>query len=115
VLKLYRNHFGNVPVAVTGDASPLDVSVAWAANRRALTVGVVNPTKQEHELTMDLQGVRLRRSGKLWRIAHTDPMAYNEPGKEPNVVIAEERLGNVSNTLSLPPLSISLYRLRIRN
>jgi alpha-N-arabinofuranosidase len=115
VLKLYRNHFGNMPVAVTGDASPLDVSVAWAANRRALTVGVVNPTEQERELTLDLQGTRLRRSGKLWRIAHTDPMAYNEPGKEPNIVIEEERLVNVSNTLSLPPLSISLYRLRIRN
>ena len=115
VLKLYRNHFGNVPVAVTGDASPLDVSVAWAPNRRALTVGVVNPTEEERELTMDLQGVRLRRSGKRWRIAHTDPMAHNEPGEEPKVVIEEEGLANVSNTLSLPPLSISLYRLRIRN
>ncbi len=114
VLKLYRNHFGNVPVEVTGDASPLDVSVAWAANRRALTVGIVNPTEQVQELTIDLQGAQLRRSGKLWRIAHTDPMAYNEPGEEPNVVIEEEPITGVSETLSLPPLSISLYRLRTR-
>jgi len=114
-LKLYRNHFGNVPVAVTGDPSPLDVSVAWARNRRALTIGVVNPTEQEQELTMDLRGAQFRRSGKLWRIAHTDPMAYNEPGKEPNVVIEEKRITGVSDTLSLPPLSISLYRLRTRN
>ena len=113
-LKLYRNHFGNVPVAVTGDASPLDVSVAWARNHRALTIGVVNPTEQKRELTMDLRGTRLRRSGKLWRIAHTDPMAYNEPGKEPNVVIEEEPVTGLSDTLSLPPLSISLYRLRTR-
>ncbi|MFC1633933.1 alpha-L-arabinofuranosidase C-terminal domain-containing protein [Planctomycetota bacterium] len=114
-LKLYRNHFGNVPVEVTGDASPLDVSVAWAGNRRALTVGVVNPTEQERELKIDLRGARFRRSGKLWRIAHSDPMAYNEPGEEPKVAIEEERITGVSDTLSLPPLSISLYRLRTRN
>ena len=114
VLKLYRDHFGNVPVAVTGDASPLDVSAAWAGNRRALTIGVVNPTEQEQELTIDLRGARFRRSGKLWRIAHSDPMAYNEPGEEPKVTIEEERITGVSDTLSLPPLSISLYRLRTR-
>ena len=103
-----------VPVEVTGDASPLAVSVAWARNRRALTIGVVNPTKQERELMIDLRGARFRRSGKLWRIAHSDPMAYNEPGEEPNVVIEEEPITGVSETLSLSPLSISLYRLRTR-
>ena len=115
VLKLYRNHFGNVPIAVSGDTSPLDVSVAWARNRRALTVGVVNPTEREQELTMDLRGTQLRGSGKLWRIANSDPMAYNEPGEEPNVVIEEQRLTDVSDPLTLPPLSISLYRLRVKN
>jgi alpha-N-arabinofuranosidase len=80
-----------------------------------LTVGVVNPTEQAQELKMDLRGAQLRGSGRLWRIDGTDPMAYNEPGKEPNVVIQEERLADVSDTLTVPPLSISLYRLRVRN
>jgi alpha-N-arabinofuranosidase len=114
-LELYRNHFGNVPVAVTGEAAPIDVSAAWTHNHRALTVGVVNPTEREQELTMDLRGAQLRGSGRLWRIDGTDPMAYNEPGEEPNVVISEERLTDVSDELTLPPLSISLYRLRVKN
>ncbi|MGD8500675.1 MAG: alpha-L-arabinofuranosidase C-terminal domain-containing protein, partial [Phycisphaerales bacterium] len=71
-LKLYRNHFGTVPVTVTGEVQPLDVAAAWTDDRKAVTVSVVNPTEQEHELTMDLKGARLTGKGRLWLIAHTD-------------------------------------------
>ncbi|MHC4205649.1 MAG: alpha-L-arabinofuranosidase C-terminal domain-containing protein, partial [Planctomycetota bacterium] len=43
VLKLYRNNFGTIPVSVTGAADPLDISAAWTEDRKALTIGVVNP------------------------------------------------------------------------
>ena len=110
-LKLYRKNFGTLPVAVTGDIAPLDVAAAWTSDRKALTVGVVNPTKQECELAMDLKGAQLTGTGTLGLIANSDPMAYNEPGKPPNVVIEEKPVTGVSNKLSVPPLSISLYRL----
>ncbi|OHB77878.1 MAG: hypothetical protein A2Z25_07870 [Planctomycetes bacterium RBG_16_55_9] len=112
-LKLYRDHFGTIPAAVTGDpdASGLDVSAAWTDDHKALTVAIVNPTEKEQQVTMDLKGARLAGTGELWRIAHSDPMAYNEPGEEPNVVIQEQSLTNVSGTLNVPLLSISLYRL----
>jgi len=112
-LKLYRNHFGTLPVAVTGDTSALDVAAAWTNDKKALTVAVVNPTEDKYELAMDLQGVELAGTGKLWLIAHTDPMAYNEPGKEPEVVIDEKSLAQISNMLNIPPLSICLYKLNI--
>jgi alpha-N-arabinofuranosidase len=111
VLKLYRNKFGTLPVAVTGDVEPLDVAAAWTKDRKALTIAAVNPTENEYELAMDLKGTKLTGQGQLWMIAHSDPMAYNEPGKEPNVVIEEKPLTGVSNRLSVPPLSISLYKL----
>lgn len=110
-LKLYRNHFGSVPVDVTGDAYPLDAVAAWTSDRKALTVGIVNPTENERELAMELTGAQLAGTGKLWLIAHSDPMAYNEPGKKPDVVIEEKPLTSISNKLSVPPLSISLYKL----
>ncbi|MEA3226375.1 MAG: hypothetical protein U9Q07_10535, partial [Planctomycetota bacterium] len=113
-LKLYRNHFGTVPLAVTGDAKPLDVAAALTEDGKALTVAVVNPTEQQYELTVDLENTRLRRNGVLWRIAHTDPEAYNDPGKEPNVVINEKKISGFSNNMKLPPLSISLYKFGIR-
>ena len=111
VLKLYRNEFGSVPAAVTGDVQPLDVAAAWTDQRDALTIGIVNPTKEQHELAMDLKGAQLTGSGKLWLIANADPMAYNEPGEEPKVVIEEKLATGVSGKLSVPPLSISLYKL----
>ncbi|MHC4426336.1 MAG: alpha-L-arabinofuranosidase C-terminal domain-containing protein [Planctomycetota bacterium] len=114
-LKLYSNHFGTVPVTVTGEAQPLDVAAAWAGDRKALTVGVVNPTEQEQQLTMGLKGARLTGKGRLWLITHTDPMAYNEPGKELNVAIEEKPVTGISDKLSLPPLSISLYKLATRD
>jgi alpha-N-arabinofuranosidase len=114
VLKLYRNEFGTVPVAITGDVQPLDVSAALTTNRKALTIAIVNPTENEQELAMDIQDAKVRRKGTLWRITHTDPMAYNEPGEEPNVVIEEKQIKGISNNVNLPPLSISLYKLAIR-
>jgi len=115
VLKLYRNEFGTVPVAITGDVQPLDVTAAWTSDRNALTIGIVNPTKEQHELAMDLKGARLTGSGKLWLIAHSDPMAYNEPGEEPKVAIEEKPVTGISDKLNVPPLSISLYKLATKN
>ena len=111
VLKLYREHFGTIPVTITGDAYPLDVSAAWTSDRKALTLGIVNPTENELELPMELKGAELSGKARLWQIAHSDPMAYNEPGKEPNVTIKEKTGLKISRTLSVPPLSINLYEL----
>ncbi len=115
VLKLYRDNFGTIPVAVTGDAGPLDVSAAWTSpagvTDKALTIAIVNPTQQQRELAVDIKGVELDSTGQLWVIAHSDPMAYNEPGEKPNVVIEERPFAGTPGKLNVPPLSISLYRL----
>jgi len=113
-LKLYRQRFGTLPVAITGDAYPLDVVAAWTKDQKALTVAVVNPTEDKLELPMELKGVRLTGNGRLWLIAHSDPMAYNEPGKPPKVVIEEKPITGISNKLNVPPLSICLYELTVR-
>jgi len=114
VLKLYRNHFGNLPVAITGNAELLDIAVAWTDDRKALTVGIVNPTKHKYELTIEIRDAQLAGEGRFWQIVHSDPMAYNEPGKEPQVVIEEKQPGRITNMLSMSPLSVSLYELSVR-
>jgi len=62
-----------------------------------------------------LKGAQLTSTGKLWLIAHSDPMAYNNPGDEPKVAIKEEPVTGVSGKLNVPPLSISLYKLETKN
>jgi alpha-N-arabinofuranosidase len=113
VLKLYRNHFGQIPVAISGEAYPLDVVAAWTENKKALTIGIVNPTDKLCELPVELNGARLKGTGKLYLIAHNDPMAYNEPGKPPNVIIEERTVTGISDKLTVPPYSVSLYELAV--
>ncbi|MBN2308974.1 MAG: alpha-L-arabinofuranosidase, partial [Candidatus Hydrogenedentes bacterium] len=114
VLKLYRHQFGVTPVAVTGDFRPLDVAAAWTADRAALTVGIVNPTRAAYTMPIEVRGAGLTGAGRLWRIAGDDPMAYNEPGRPDTVVIAEEAVSGPGGTVEVAPLSVSLYRLEVK-
>ena len=41
-------------------------------------------------------------------------MAYNEPGKEPAVRIVEETLSGPAKTLSLEPISVSLFTFNLQ-
>ncbi len=112
-LMLYRKEFGVLPITVRHETAPLDVVAAWTADKRALTVGIVNPTESKYKLELGLQGAQLTGKGTCWLIEHSDPMVYNEPGKKPEVAIVEKRLSELT-ALSSPPLSISLYRLTVR-
>jgi len=113
-LKLYRQHFGQIPVEVTGsNIAPLDVAAALKNDRKAITIAVVNPTDKQRELPMELKGVKVADIGKLWIITGTDPLAHNEPGKEPKVVIEEKTAEGVSNKLKAPAMSVSIYELAV--
>jgi alpha-N-arabinofuranosidase len=109
-LKLYRKHFGVVPVAVEA-GQPLDVAAALSEDGKTLTVAAVNPTMQRLDVPFDVQGAALTGTGRLWQIAGSDPMAYNEPGKEPKVTIEEIPLDEVSDRLQLAPCSVSVFVL----
>jgi len=113
-LKLYRNHFGSVPVTVSGNVKPLDVVAAWTEDRKAVTVAVVNPTVHTYEIALDVKDAQLTGGGQRRQISGPDAMAYNEPGKEPKVVIEEKSFSGTLDKLSVPPLSICLYKLPAR-
>ena len=114
-LKLYRNLFGTMPVAVTGNVEPLDVVAAWTEDQKALTVAVVNPTVFTYEIGLDIKDAQATGRGRLWQISASDPMAYNEPGKPPKVTIEAWAFyaGDLSK-LRVPSLSVCLYKLPVR-
>jgi alpha-N-arabinofuranosidase len=114
VLKLYRAHFGQVPVTITGAPEPLDVAAAWRDDRSALTLAIVNPTAEPQTMALQLKGAAFAPAATLRRIAGTDPKAYNEPGRPPAVKIEETAKAAVGDRLTLPPMSISIYELRPR-
>ena len=116
VLKLYRQHFGTIPVAVESPA-PFDVAAAWTADRKALTVGIVNPTMKPQRLKLGIAGASLKSEVAGWQIAGNDPMAHDAPGKEQPVKIETlpppqlERLaGGTSGFVTVSPCSVTLLR-----
>jgi alpha-L-arabinofuranosidase len=110
VLKLYRRHFGELPV-LTETQGLLDAQAAWSADRKTLTLGVVNPTMQPVTVPLTVRGARLMGGGTRWQIADSDPMAFNDPDQPPRVVIEETRLHSLEDQVTLAPFSVTLFAL----
>ena len=126
VFKIYRDHFGSIPVAVSGNSPqpkptepfggeqpavnagsetfPVDVVAAWTADHRTLTVAVLNPTDVDQPLQLNLAGADLAGSGTLWRLASTRADA-----KEP--AITNSPVAALPSALVVPRFSVSIYEL----
>jgi alpha-N-arabinofuranosidase len=136
VFNLFRHHFGTIPVEVGGnfpqkpvkgtigvdkpavssgsDTYPLDVAAALTADKKRLTVAVVNPTENAHDMSLAISGVQLAGSGVLRKIVAPHLDADNEPGKKPVLEVQETRLSEPPANLSVPPLSISLFEFDVK-
>ncbi|MDD8026434.1 MAG: alpha-L-arabinofuranosidase C-terminal domain-containing protein [Acidobacteriota bacterium] len=115
VLELYRNHYGTIPVRVTGAPEPLDVAAAWKdARKRVLTVAVVNPTKTAQTLPLTLKGAKLPKTVKKFIVTGKDEMACNVPGREPGVKAIELNGVEMGKNLNLLPMSVTLYEITVR-
>jgi alpha-N-arabinofuranosidase len=108
VLKLYRHHFGELPVA-TETVGLVDAQAAWSRDRKTLTLGVVNPSQQPATVPLVLRGARLKGQGTRWQIAGADPLAFNDPDQPPRVVIEEQTVAALGEQLTLPPCSVTLF------
>ncbi len=131
LFKMYREHFGTVPVEVSGDSPqpkpiypaggdqpavnpgsdtyPLDVSAALSDDRKTLTFAVLNPSESEQRLNLSIQGIRLANGGHLWRMAPASVDATITVGQKPGVEVQEQELVSVPDTMSIPPFSINIY------
>ncbi len=111
VLKLYRHHFGTLPVKVATSPT-IDASAAWSSDKKMFTIAVVNPTTRQARVPLSIDGVSLRGTGTRYVIAG-DPMSHNDPSDPFRVVIRESPLGAVSDTLELDACSVTLLSLDV--
>jgi len=114
VLQLYRAHYGTLPIPVGGAPAPLDVAAAWKDGRSVLTLAVVNPTRDAQALPIAWTGVGVPKTARLFLMAGTDPMAFNDPGKPPVVAVREIPDAPFGDRLTIPPISVSLYEIKIK-
>ncbi len=110
VLKLYRHHFGQLPAATTTEGA-IDAQAAWTADRKRLTLGVVNPTTGQQEVALEIEGAKLAGTGTRWQITGADPMAFNDPDGGSPVRIDESAVSGAGDKLTLAPCSVTLFAL----
>lgn len=112
---LYRNHFGTIPIAVPQQPTGgLDVSAAWTADKKAITIAVVNPNTTPDELLLNLGSTAVKDQATQWLISGSSPDDYNEPGKPDKLTIQEKNVAYNGGKLAVPALSVVMYRLDLR-
>ncbi len=131
LFKMYRDHFGTIPVEVSGDSPqpkpafpaggdqpavnpgsdtyPLDVSAAFSEDRKTFTFAVLNPSDSEQHLNLAISGVKLESQGHLWRMAPPSVDATIVVGQKPGVEVEEHGLSSVPDAISVPPFSVNIY------
>ena len=137
LFKLYGEHLGagSIPVALTGDSPqpvptqhivgdlprtsagsptyPLDMVAALSADRKYLTLAVVNATDSEQKVALNISGARLAGNGTLWQMTGRDLDAANHVGKAAEVEVKESGIGGASTTLTVAPISVDIYRFAV--
>jgi alpha-N-arabinofuranosidase len=136
LFKFYRDYYGTIPVEVTGnspqpkpkdppggeqpvvhagsDTFPLDVAAAWTANRKALTVAVINPTESAQTLSLQIHGVEPAGKGTLRRMAPESLTATVAVGQEPGVKIEEQTLDAIPVNPTFAPFSVNIYEFPVK-
>ena len=136
LFKMYRDHFGVIPVEVSGDSPqpkplypaggdqpavnpgsdtyPLDVSAALSEDRKTLTFAVLNPSDSKQSMKLAVSGVKLASQGTLWQMAPSSVDAVVAVGKTPEVAVEEHPLSAVPDTIEAPPFSVSIYSYPLR-
>lgn len=112
-LKLYREHYGTIPIAVNTDSTDLDIVAALSEDQRYLTLSIVNDQAEPREIAFDFGDRQVETTGKQWLIQNDDLMAYNQPGEEPAVTIEEQDISLEEHRLKVPPYAVQLIRLAI--
>jgi alpha-L-arabinofuranosidase len=109
--KLYRDHFGSVPVEVSGNSpqpgskyppygdqpeksagSPtyaLDMVAALTEDHKYLTVAIVNATDAVQKLDLNVAGVRLAGPATDWQMTGSSLDSENHVGQPPQINVNE--------------------------
>jgi alpha-L-arabinofuranosidase len=136
LFKMYRDHFGSIPVAVSGDSPqpkpiypaggdqpavnpgsdtyPLDVSAALSDDRKTLTIAVLNPSDSEQHVKLFISGAKLSSQGHLWRMAPSSVDATITVGKKPEVQVDELIMTSVPEGLNVPAFSVNIYSYAVQ-
>ena len=133
--KMYRDHFGTIPVALTGNSPqpapkyppygdqpktssgsptyPLDMVAALTADHKYLTLAVVNGTEAAHKFDLKVTGMSLKEASSRWELSGSSLDAENRVGQPPQVEVKEASNDGNSGTISVDPETVDIYRFPV--
>ncbi len=114
VLQMYRAHFGEIPIQLGQEFAPYDVVAALTRDRRTLTFGVVNPTREEVVFQPAFRNVGAVGPGERWWVGGAEPSDHNTPGQPRKVDLRRSPAAPLPDGLRVPPLSCAVFRLPIQ-
>ncbi len=117
VFSLYRAHLGGVHVPVSvPDGVPVDAVAGWNRKKKVLSIGLINHSLDRSvTAALQLSGGTATKRLAGWRITGPDLFAVNVPGKPEQVAPTSlSRDLSLDQPLDLPPLSITLLKLKVR-
>jgi alpha-L-arabinofuranosidase len=130
--KMYHDHFGTIPVQLIGNSPqpapmypaygaqpktssgsptyPLDMVAALTADRKYLTIAVVNATDSDQKFHLNVTGTRIAGRCTQWELTGSSLDAENRVGQPPQVEVKETLIGDAPRTISVAPISVDVYR-----
>ena len=133
--KMYRDHFGTLPVSVSGNSPqptpkyppygdqpekssgsptyPLDMVAALTEDHKYLTIAVVNATESEQKFNVNVTGMKLAGPSTQWQMTGSSLEAENHFGQPAQVEVKEIPLGNSSQSVTVAPTTVSIYRFPV--
>ena len=101
-------------VSSGSDTYPLDVAAALSADKKILTVAIINPTETVQKIGINFKNIELWDDAVKLEIAPDNLNARNIAEQQPQVKIVESQLDQVPKTLDVAPISVSLYKFNAR-
>ena len=131
LFKMYRDHFGTIPVEVTGDSPqpkptfpaggdqpavnpgsdtyPLDVSAALSEDRKTLAIAVLNPSDSEQSIKLAISGTKLARQGSYGAWLPTPSTRLFRWTRSLRFRSKNRTLGALPETITVRPFSVNIY------
>ena len=112
VLKLYRSLYGDTPLKIEGDFGDIDIVAALKTNEDMITIGVVNPLSEPVTLHPTLKGIKDTGVVSAWWVTGDNPASFNTPGDPRQVDFSGEENIELSEGITLPPLSCGVIEIQ---
>jgi alpha-N-arabinofuranosidase len=105
---------GDQPKTSSGSATyPLDMFAALSPDKKSLIVSVVNATETPQSFNLHVNSTRVAGPSTLWQLTGSSLDDADRVGQPPQVSLKQSSLANASETITVAPISVNVYRFPV--